>query len=99
MQMTPCESEFDMQKALDATAEYSMKNNMKINVSKTKFMICSRGKITKISDVFVYGTSIERVDTFPCLGIFVKFNNTFQTTIKNNVDKVKTGLYKIAVFG
>ena len=49
-----CESEHDMQKALDATAEYCMENNMKINVSKTKFMICSRGKIRKYSDVLVY---------------------------------------------
>ena len=76
------ESELDKQKALDATAEYCIENNMKINVAKTKFMICSRGKIRKYSDVFVYGTSIERVDTFLYLGIVVKFNNTFQTTIK-----------------
>ena len=81
------ESELDMQKALDATAEYCMENNMKINVAKTNFMICSRGKIRKYSDVFVYGTSIECVDTFLYLGIVVKFNNTFQKTIKNNVDK------------
>ena len=92
------ESELDMQKALDATAEYCMENNMKINVAMTKFMICSRGKIRKYSDVFVYGTPIERVGTFLYLGIDVKFNNTFQTTIKNNVDKAKKALHKIAVY-
>ena len=76
------ESELDMQKALDSTAVYCMENEMKINVAKTNFMICSRGKIRKYSEVFVYGTPIERVDTFLSPGIVVKFNNTFQTTIK-----------------
>ena len=87
-----------MQNALDATAEYCMENNMKINVSKTKFMIRSRGKLRKYFDVFVYGTPIERVDTFPYLGIDVKFNNTFQTTINNYVFKVKEELHKLAVY-
>ena len=80
--MLICESELDMQKALDATAAYCMENDMKINISKTKYIICSRRKIKKYSDVFVYVTPIERVDTFPYLGIVVKFNNTFQTTEK-----------------
>ena len=47
------EGELDMQKALDATAEHCWENNMKINVSKTKIMICSRGKMRKFSDVYV----------------------------------------------
>ena len=58
------ESELDCQKALDATAKYYMVNNIKINAAMTKFVICSWRKIRKYSDIFVYGTPIERVDTF-----------------------------------
>ena len=90
------ESELYMQKALDAIAEYCMENNKKIKVAKTKFMICSSGKIGKFSDVFVYGN--ERVDNFLYLGNDVKSNNTSQTTIKYNVDKIKKALNKLAVY-
>ena len=87
-----------MQEALDAKAEYSMENNMKINVALTKFMTCSRRKIRKIFDVFVNGTPIERVDAYLYLGIFVKFDNTFQTTAKNNVYRGTKALHKLAVY-
>ena len=40
------ESELNMQKALDATAEYWMENNMKIIVAQTKFMVT--GKIRNL---------------------------------------------------
>ena len=46
----------------------------------------------------MYGTSIERIDTFLYLGIVVKFISTFQTTMKNNVDKAKKVLHKLAVY-
>ena len=90
------ESELDSQKALDATAKFCMVNNIKVNATMTIFIICSRRKIRKFSDVFVYGTPIERVDTFFLyLGIVCKFNSTSQTTIINNVDKAKKALYKL----
>ena len=70
---------------------------MKFDVSKMKYMICSRGKPRKQSNVYVYGTPIERVDTLLYLKIVIKFNNTFQTAIKNNVDETKKVLHKLAV--
>ena len=45
----------------------------------------------------LFDTPIELVDTFPFLGIIVKFNNTFQTIIKNNADKTKKELHNKAV--
>ena len=40
-------NEEDMQQALDATLKYCIQIKMTINVSKTKYMICSRGKNKK----------------------------------------------------
>ena len=91
------ESEADMQRALDATHQYCVRNNMTINASKTKFMICSRGKTRKTPTFVVNGIEIERVDTFCYLGIIFKYNNTFQSSIKNNVDKAKKALFKLEV--
>ena len=44
----------------------------------------------------MYGTPIQRADTFLYSGIVVKFNNMFQTTIKN-VHTAKKALHKLAV--
>ena len=89
------ETEEDMQQALDATLKYCIQNKMTINVSKTKYMICSRGKIRKQSTLYINRTAIERVDTFCHLGVVVKYNNTFQAAMKNNVDKAKKALFKL----
>ena len=43
--------EEDMQRALDATMKYCTQNKMTINVSKTKYMNCSRGKIGKLNSL------------------------------------------------
>ena len=47
------ETEEDMQRALDATTKYCYENKMTINASKTKYMVCSRGKIRKKMNLFV----------------------------------------------
>ena len=70
---------------------------MTINVSKTKYMICSRGKIRKQSTLYFNRTAIERVHTFCYLGDMLKYNKTFQAAMKNNVDKAKKALFKLDV--
>ena len=69
------ETEDDMQRALDATMKYCIQNKMTKNVSKTKYMICSRGKIRKQSNLYINRTAIEGVDTFCYLGVMLKYNN------------------------
>ena len=70
---------------------------MTINVSETKYIICSRCKIGKQSTLYINRTAIERVDTFCYLGVMLKENNTFQAAMKNNVDKAKKALFKLDV--
>ena len=89
------ETEEDMQRALDATLKYCIQKRMTINVSKTKYMICSRGRIGKQSTLYIIRTAIERVDKFCYLGVMLKYNNTFQAAMKNNVDKAKKGTIQI----
>ena len=58
-------------------------------------MICFRGKVRESSGMFINNSPIERVDSFSYLGIIFKYNNSFQLTIKNNVDKAKKVLFKL----
>ena len=64
----------------------------------TKIMISSRGKIRKHLEVFLYGTPIERVDTFLDSRIVVKFENTFQSTMQKFVEKAEKALPELAVY-
>ena len=66
-------------------------------VSKTKYMICSRGKNRKQSTIYINRTAIERVDKFCNPGVMIKYNHTFQAAMKNNVDKAKEALFKLDV--
>ena len=47
------ESEEDMQKALNAAYQYCCNFNIRINCSKTKYMIISRGKVRKLSVMII----------------------------------------------
>ena len=89
------ESENDIRKASSAAYQYCRNFNIRINCSKTNNMIFSRGKVRKSTVMFINNSPIERVDSFCYLGVVFKYNNTFQLTIKNNVDKAKKALFKL----
>ena len=45
--------------------------------------------------MFVNNSPLERVDSFCYLEVIFKYNNTFQLTIKNKIDKAKKALFKL----
>ena len=92
------ENRLDMQDAIDATVEYCSKNELRINIEKTKCIIFSKGKVRKTNTFYINGQVIERVDQFCYLGIVFKYNNTFQESIKLNVDKARKALFKLKSF-
>ena len=85
----------DMQKAIINTYEYCTANDLRINVSKTKFIVFSRGKVKNVKTLYLDNTPIERVDTFTYLGVMLKYNNTFQAAMKHNVEKARKALFKL----
>ena len=89
------ETENDMQLMINATADYCKKFDMIINVGKTEYMIFSKGKIRKLSTLYINQTKLERVDSFCYLGIISKYNNTFQLSIQHNIDKARKALFKL----
>ena len=84
-----------MQLMINATADYCKKFDMIINVGKTNYMIFSKGKIRKLSTLFINQTKLEKVNSFCYLGIIFKYNNTFELSIQHNIDKARKALFKL----
>ena len=55
--------------------EYCDKFNLKLNASKCKVMIFSRGKVRRFPDFYLYGEKLEVVPSFTYLGLLLNYNN------------------------
>ena len=85
-----------LQKAIDITEQYCKTWKLKINQSKTKSMVFSRGN-QKINTTFkVNGTNLENVKEFKYLGITVhKKSCSFTPTLKHFRTKATRALYSL----
>ena len=76
-----------LQKCLDGLKQYCDKFKLKVNASKTKIVIFSKGKPPTVNHNFKIGNSnIEVVNNFKYLGVTFTYNGYF----KNNVDELIT---------
>ena len=76
------ESPVELQKALDGMNEYCQLNKLTVNVSKTKIIVFSRGKVRNVP-VFMFGDEIlERTDNYKYLGVTLNYNSSFVTNLK-----------------
>ena len=78
------ESPASLQSALDAMAGYCKKWKLRINTSKTKVVIFSRGKVRKLPTFVLNGTKLDIVDDYLYLGIKFNYNGKF-TKAKQHV--------------
>lgn len=77
------ENEADMQSALNAVKDYCDLWYLSVNVSKTKVVIFSKGKLRK-TPTFSFGSqSIQVVDDYTYLGIIFNYNNKFNKAMAN----------------
>ena len=67
----------DMQSALNSLEQYCDRFGLQINVSKTKVVIFSRGKIRNLPKFVFKQELIEVVFDYKYLGTIFKFNNKF----------------------
>ncbi len=71
------ESAADLQRALDALREYCTFWGLEVNVTKTKVVIISRGKV-RIFPEFRLGTqTLEVVADYNYLGVLVNYNGRY----------------------
>ena len=62
---------------------YCSQNNLKVNESKTKIMVFSKGKIRKLSTLKLNNTELEVVFSYTFLGIIINYNGKFTVAQKD----------------
>jgi hypothetical protein len=87
------ESATDLQVMLDTMEEYCNIWELDINVSKTKIVIFSRGKVDNIP-VFIYKEApVEVVDSYNYLGIIFNYNGKPQKAVKRLFDQASKAMF------
>ena len=89
------ESADGIQKALDSMAQYCDKWSLKVNVSKTKIMVFSRGKIRNLPVLSYKNQNLGVVFGFQYLGIHFNFNNKFNVAQKQLYDKASRAMFAL----
>ena len=87
----------DLQKALDALGDYCEQWQITVNVSKTKIIILSRGKIRKKPMFRINTEIIEIVDEFVYLGTTLSCNGSFKKAIKKQISQARCATYSLIV--
>ena len=88
-----------LQCALNAVKTYCDKSSLKVNGSKTKVLIFSRGKVRNIPKFYYDGDELGVDFDFSYLGVTFNYNGKFHKSIKNLVERGQRALFKLLVKG
>ena len=72
----------ELQLALTSLKDYCHQNFLKVNLTKTKVLISSRGKLKNIRDFFYGDEKVEVVDDYVDLGVVFNYNGSFTKAIE-----------------
>ena len=59
-----------IQDGIRRVEEWGMKWGFKFSVEKNKFMLFTKKRLREDSEVKLYGSNLERVESFPFLGVY-----------------------------
>lgn len=89
------ESAQELQVALDTVFQYCLDWKLTVNISKTKIIIFSRGKV-RIRPVFKFGQEvIEIIDDYKYLGCTLNYNGKFTKNIKERVNAARRAMFNM----
>ena len=89
------ESAEELQTSLNCLHDYCKKWCLNVNISKTKIIIFSRGKIKKYP-TFTYGSEVvEVVDDYVYLGVVFNYNGSFKKAIDKQVIQAKKATFSL----
>ena len=89
------ESPDSLQNAINAMYDYCKNWDLKMNVSKTKVMIFSRGKIRKLPDFFINGQKVDVTFEFKYLGIKFNYNGSFLPAQKDLCNRANKAMFSL----
>ena len=90
-------SENELQTALNAVSDYCKIWSLKVNISKTKIIIFSRGKVRKFKPFIFNDGILEVVDDYTYLGVVFNYNNKFKKAQNNQIGKAKRAMYSLMI--
>ena len=83
------------QHALDAMHEYCVINELKVNATKTKIVVCSSGKLRNVPRFTYNNEAIEVTYDFQYLGLKLNFNNKFKVAQKDLFDRASRAMFSL----
>ena len=89
------ESAEELQEALNGLSEYCKKWYLKTNVSKTKIIIFSRGKVRKFPKFYLDQHEIEIVDDYVYLGVKLNYNGSFKKAINKQIAQARKAMFAL----
>ena len=87
------ETPVGLQRSIDVLSTYCKRWALRINVSKTKAIVFSRGKVRKLPKLVCGDHNIEFVYGFNYLGVWFNYNNKFAMAQKKQYDKASRAMF------
>ena len=85
----------DMQTCLNSLQQYCERFGLKINISKTKVMVFSRGKVRNLPELFFKGKKIDITWDYKYLGVTFNYNNKFNKAIKAQYSSAMKAMFAL----
>ena len=89
------ESPSQLQCALNSVKDYCEANFLKINLTKTKIIIFSRGKIRNFPEFFYGNEKVEIVDDYIYLGVTINYNGSFTKAINKQITQARKAMFSL----
>lgn len=89
------ESEKGLQACLDSLGIYCNRWKLKVNITKTKVMIFSKGKKKSAIKFKINGQNIETVDKYKYLGMLISFNGNLKHAAEHMYNKALKAVFSL----
>ena len=88
-------SKEDLQSALNVFSEYCDEWKLTVNISKTKVMVFSGGRLPNNLRFYFKNTELQIVNEYKYLGIFVSRTDTFLKTKRHIAEQANIALFSL----
>ena len=89
------QSSDELQMALNGLQEYCIKWKLKVNISKTKIVIFSRGKVRRYPEFHFGDQKLDVCDDYIYLGVTFNYNGLFNKAIEKQLNQAKRAMYAL----
>ena len=89
------ESAAELQEALNGLHEYCKLWSLTVNISKTKIVIFSKGKVRKYPKFYLDQNEIEVSEEYVYLGVTFTYNGTFTRAVEKQINQARKAMFVV----